>query len=455
MTTNSPVLSSIDMDVALTSTDVTVYFARDGQRHDFFTSEGKWTNYARAQAMAALDSYAAVSNLTFTVVNDPAQATFRLTKTGAPPGASLGFMKPPDPNLGDAQGLVWFNSDPYWSGPKGGMLDPGSYMFSIFLHEFGHGLALAHPFDTGGGSTVIPAVGPGLGLDQGVFTVMTYNDGWPEAPAGAPDSRSWGWNLTLSPIDIAVIQSKYGGNTETGAGPTEYRLPATNGPGTGYAAIWDTGGRDRIIHEGATTAVIDLRAATLQPEIGGGGFVSYVTGIHGGVTIAHGAVIEDAQGGSAADVLHGNSDRNTLDGGAGHDTLRGEAGSDTLLGSAGRDQLFGGRGRDIVEGGPGRDVLTGGNGRDTLIGGPGRDTLSGGNGPDRFVFAPGDKDDRVLDFTSMDRLDVTAFGFTSFDQIEARMSNDGDKTEFNLEGVKLRVFGDDVSQAQILWEVTG
>ena len=37
---------------------------------------------------------------------------------------------------------------------------------------------------------------------------------------------------------------------------------------------------------------IDLRAATLQYEYGGGGWVSYAYGIHGGYTIANNVVIE-------------------------------------------------------------------------------------------------------------------------------------------------------------------
>ncbi len=43
---------------------------------------------------------------------------------------------------------------------------------------------------------------------------------------------------------------------------------------------------------GAARAVIDLRAATLRYEEGGGGFVSAVNGIAGGFTIAAGVVIE-------------------------------------------------------------------------------------------------------------------------------------------------------------------
>lgn len=56
-------------------------------------------------------------------------------------------------------------------------------------------------------------------------------------------------------------------------------------------------------------------------EAGGGGFVSYMSSIDGGFTIAAGAVIENATGGSGDDVFIGNSGNNTLDGGGGNDTV--------------------------------------------------------------------------------------------------------------------------------------
>lgn len=406
----NPVLSSIDLGVAQPSAEVTVYFARDGERFDIVENQGRWTAYAKVQAMAALDAYAAVSGLTFSVTRDPEDATLRLTKSAVHQGGSLGFANPPDPAYGNAQGIVWFNSGPYWSGPKGGLLDPGSYMYTIFLHEFGHTLGLAHPFDTGGGSTIIPSLGNGMGLDQGVYTVMTYNDGWPDAPEGLPDSRAWGWNLGPSALDIAVIQSKYGINTETGAGKTRYVLSAENAAETGYRAIWDAGGRDTMIHTGDQSARIDLRAATLKAEAGGGGWVSHVSGIHGGFTIAHGVVIERAIGGSGADTLTGN-------------------GADNVLNGRG--------GADVISGGAGRDRLNGGGGADQLAGGRGKDVLTGGAGSDTFVIAPRGGHDKVTDFAADDLLDLTAFGFGSFAEVAEVMSQRGNAVRFDLDRAEL------------------
>jgi serralysin len=51
----------------------------------------------------------------------------------------------------------------------------------------------------------------------------------------------------------------------------------------------------------------------------------------GNVTIAIGAVIENANGGSAADILNGNGAANRLTGGAGNDALDGGSGLDTAV----------------------------------------------------------------------------------------------------------------------------
>ena len=440
-TETNPVLSSIDEGVSLSSTEVTVYFAQDGEKVDFLTNEGTWTEYEIAQAMAALETYAAVSGLTFSITDDPEEATFRLTKAESEYG-SLGFMNPPYAEYGDTQGIAWFNSLPYWGDADSGLLDAGSYMYTIFLHEFGHGLGLAHPFEASGSSTVIPQVGDGMGLDQGIYTVMTYNDGWPEAPEGLPDSRAWGWNLGPSAIDIAVIQAKYGVNTETGKGKTVYVLPSENTTGTGYLCIWDVAGKDTLRHDGSAAATIDLRAATLLAEEGGGGWVSHVSGIHGGYTIANGVVIENAVGGSGDDILTGNAADNLLNGRGGDDVMTGGEGDDIFVvqsagdqvieladegrdtirsnvldialadfdfveavdlrgdadlaatGTARADSLTGNSGANRLAGKAGDDTLSGGGGKDRLLGGDGDDLLKGGGGKD--VLIGGDGDDTLI-----------------------------------------------------------
>jgi serralysin len=315
------------------------------------------------------------------------------------PGISLlGSMNPPD--YGD-EGVAQFNSaDERWSAQ---MLQQGGFSFVTLIHEFGHGMGLAHPHDTGGGSSVmqgvqtngVPGDDGGAGaydLNQGVNTMMSYNDGWEKSPYGQAETNNegYGWLGGLMALDIAVIQDKYGVNEDWATGNDTYVLKdvnewgvyidaatgqpaqhdATNaatsrdgyyvGQSTYYSSIWDAGGVDQIVYNGARDTNIDLRPATLRYEYGGAGWMSYATGIYGGFTIANGVTIENATSGGGNDKLIGNNVGNRLDGGGGSDTLIAGTGTDTLLGGDGNDVLyFGGdfAGADLADGGAGRDVL--------------------------------------------------------------------------------------------------
>ncbi|MDP9421288.1 MAG: M10 family metallopeptidase C-terminal domain-containing protein [Pseudomonadota bacterium] len=162
------------------------------------------------------------------------------------------------------------------------------------------------------------------------------------------------------------MQDKYGVNEEWATGDDSYTINDFNGPGNFYSSIWDAGGTDEIVYNGAADALIDLRAATLQYEEGGGGRVSYAHGLHGGFTIANGVTIENARSGAGNDFLNGNEASNRLDSGAGNDLLNGDGGNDLLIGGSGADTLTGGAGADRFiylanadsAVGTGRDVIT-------------------------------------------------------------------------------------------------
>jgi Ca2+-binding RTX toxin-like protein len=53
------------------------------------------------------------------------------------------------------------------------------------------------------------------------------------------------------------------------------------------------------------------------------------------------------------------------------------------------------------------NLIVGGEDNDTLIGGKGNDTLTGGKGSDIFVYANGDGNDVITDYTSDDRIKIT------------------------------------------------
>ena len=80
-----------------------------------------------------------------------------------------------------------------------------------------------------------------------------------------------------------------------------------------------------------------------------------------------------------------------------------------INGGRGDDAIYGEQGRDILNGGGGDDEIYGGEDEDTINGGEGDDWLDGGPGDDTFVFEPGNGNDHIMDFTSGDMIDLSAF----------------------------------------------
>ncbi|RYF93857.1 MAG: hypothetical protein EON95_07450 [Caulobacteraceae bacterium] len=400
-----------------------------------------WTAEAKAAAFEAFAQFEHIINVVFEETTDPEGWTFGLAGYHDAPG-KLGAMLPPGL---DGAGFGRFNVDgDGWN--TAGLLQ-GGYGFNTLIHEFGHGLGLAHPHDNGGGSEILPGVDyekdPGDGLmNMGVWTMMSYVDGWHAHPSGNIVVNGFGNIATPMAWDIAVLQAKYGANTSYRTGDDVYLLPAADGPGTFYASLWDAGGVDCISAGDALSVTIDLRPATLQYEAGSAGWVSFAQGVHGGFTIAHGVVIENARGGAGNDLLIGSELGNVLEGLLGNDSLYGLGGDDLLAGAAGDDRLDGGDGFDTADYsdaaagvtvrlaqatrqntvGAGRDLLVsvegvvgsdfndtlsgdawsnrlqGGAGDDRLDGLGGVDVLEGGAGNDRLVG--GDGDDYLSDVDS-------------------------------------------------------
>ena len=383
-----------------------------------------------------------------------------VTYDGTPGRASpslLGRMSPPDT---PSEGQTEYNAGDYRWTQEG--LAPGGMYFGTLIHEFGHGHGMSHPHDNGGKSSVMPDGDTESGyveetepfvytlgdfdLNQGVYTMMSYMDGWQLSPYGQPSSSAgYGFIGSLMAFDIAVIQDKYGVNEEWATGNDTYRLSDENvtaqfdangnqtRDATSYRSIWDAGGIDAIVYSGARDANIDLRPATLKYEEGGGGWISYAYGIHGGFTVANGVTIENASSGSGNDKLTGNDAANTLSSGAGNDVIVGNGGNDLMDGGAGNDSMSGGTGDDIyyvdsgdtvielpnegwdavyasgsfrlaagsnvevlatrnyaltdsldLTGNEANNTITGNNGANALNGGGGDDTLNGLDGNDRL-----------------------------------------------------------------------
>ncbi|WP_157932930.1 M10 family metallopeptidase C-terminal domain-containing protein [Roseovarius salinarum] len=387
-----------------------VFFAPAGYVADGITSDG-WNAYEKGQVRKAFARIEAVADLDFVETGNPVRADLVLVLDTDGEFSALGYFNPPGTRN---EGVGVFNGDA-WDREPGGSLEVGGFDFVTIVHELLHGLGLAHPHDTGGTSTVLPGVSDpfgdagAYGLNQGLYTTMTYNSGYLTGPVGRAGHGGGDWGYEAGPmaLDIAVLQEKYGANETHNSGANTYRLPGSNQSGTYWESIWDTGGQDTIRYDGSRNAVIDLRAATLEDEKGGGGFVSAANGIAGGFTIANGVVIERGVGGRGNDTIRGNTADNdllgrgaddrirgdlgddTLVGGWGDDTLLGHKDDDTLEGDDGRDELHGGRGSDFLKGNRNADQLFGDNGKDTLWGGDGSDLIEGGRHDDSLVGGNG------------------------------------------------------------------
>lgn len=357
-----------------------VYFAAAGE--NFGETQGDsddplvslgWQQHEIDAVMQALGEFEDTLGVNYVITTDASQATFRLVTTEDEPYGA--YFYPRDPAYGTQQGIGVFNVDSGgWSAfPQS--LERGGFSYAVILHEFGHAHGIAHPHDTGGGSEIMLGVSASQGsygvynLNQGVYTVMSYNDAWDFHPDG-PSSFSIagidnGWSATLGAFDIAVLQQRYGIINPLNTGDTVYSLTDVVNDAA-YQTIWDTGGNDTIEYTGPRDAQIDLTAATLDYTPTGGGVISFLYNlpglpgsqeIKGGFTIANGVVVENATGGSGNDILLGNSSNNVLTGNDGNDQLLGRGGNDRIIAGAGNDRVEGGDGLDVVTLGAGNDIF--------------------------------------------------------------------------------------------------
>lgn len=454
-------------------TNITYYFRGEGWDLDDLTGgfgdvSAEWYAYEQQAYRNALQEWANVANITFTEVTSYGAADFVEYNYEAP-GTMLGVHETPD-DAYFSDGTAWGGYAWNGRGWSESGLNKGGFGYITLVHEIGHALGLAHPHDDGGGSSLFPGVTDEFydygdnDLNQGIFTVMSYNDGWHVLGQPTDDlgfvTEDYGYQSGPMAFDIAAIQNLYGANTKYHKGNDTYILGDANGVPVDISCIWDAGGTDTIQYDGIYNATIDLRAATLKNEPGGGGFVSYINGAPAtlfedpdafainrdhwdAVTIANGVVIENATGGSGNDKITGNASANTLTGNAGKDTMTGGDGNDIyvvdstgdklteasgvdtvrssvswtlssgfenliLIDTAGihgtgnsvANTITGNSGKNTLKGLEGNDTISGGAGDDTLDGGVGKDTLDGGKGNDIYVVdSTGDK---IVDSSGID-----------------------------------------------------
>ena len=419
-------LDSIDWGSQMATNSINVYFAPPGEVVDGHASRG-WSAYEIQQTMLALQQIANVCDVAFQITSVAGDAEFTVATDRSQQW--LGYFNPPDTGADSGTGVFATNGFG-WNDAPGGGLEQGGYGFITLIHEFGHGMGLAHPHDGGGSSTTWEGVTSPFDsygtfdLNQGVYTTMSYNDGWELNPDGLPADEIFGYQGTMMAFDIAVLQEKYGVNADFHGGGDVYTLVDQNASGTFYSCLWDTGGRDEIAYNGNSNANIDLRAAHLGYAVGSGGYISFASGLLGGFTIANGVVIEDATSGSGDDMLTGNDAGNRLFGKGGSDELIGGLGRDVLNGGAGADQFDYISMADSAAFSHGRDIIWGFKSGKDLVDLSALDAQSNNTDNDTFIWI--DSDDFTL-VKGQIRWHCTGKGVL----IEADRNGDG-STDFSL-----------------------
>jgi hypothetical protein len=201
-------LDTLDLEFTAPSF-IEVYFVPAGGGANPFGDAPlrNWTAVEIDAAMAALATYSAVASIEFVQTNTRANAEFVLQLSTLESG-TLGYF-------GTIAGVGYGAFDPAASGWSTG-LHPGGLGFVTLIHEFGHGLGLDHPHYDGGDVQVMQGVtdifedyGDFL-LNQQIFTIMSYNNGWAQGPSGLNFSFSNGHASTPMALDIAAIQQRYG-----------------------------------------------------------------------------------------------------------------------------------------------------------------------------------------------------------------------------------------------------
>lgn len=375
---------------------------------------------------AALEYLEGISGLNFTQVNPGGasnNATMLFGAYSAADGAGA-YAYYPGSGGGDTAasanaGDVWLNNNSYGS---------GSYAFGSFnafamLHEIGHAIGLAHPgdYNAGPNTNITYANSAQFIEDSHQYTIMSYFD---ETNTGV--SAGLGYPDTFMLYDFMAIHELYGADATYNAGNTVYGFNASDA-----ASVYDFTVNTTpfmTVYDGQGTDTIDLSGYTMGQWLSlEEGVFSNVGGYVGNFSIAYGAVIENAVGGTGDDSIMGNEAGNLIDGGAGADSISGGEGDDLILGGTQFDTLDGGGGNDSIDGGMGNDKIYGGGASDRLSGGNGNDTIEGGLGNDLLVGGRGE--DFLDGGNRQDRLvggseDDTLFGGNGNDVLRGGTDND-------------------------------
>ena len=331
------------------------------------------------------------------------------------PATAYAYM----PGKYEQAGDMWFGRNFDYTNAQA-----GNYAWHSILHEIGHALGLKHGHEAQNGFAALPA-----DYDSLEYSVMTYRS-YKGSDISSYSYDAWSAPQSYMMADIAALQKMYGADYTTNRTDTVYswnpgdgdtRVNGEVGIDAGgtviFATIWDGGGSDTYDLSAYASDVTISLAAGGSSRFGSDQLASLGDGNYASGSIYNAlryhrdnrSLIENATGGSGADVISGNAVGNVLQGNDGDDQLTGLFGNDRLYGGAGADLLSGGRGIDRLFGGAGDDILT------------------GGRNIDVFHFQLGGGADTITDFTDrVDRLYIDDAGIDIAQLIAGAVQVDAD-----------------------------
>jgi Ca2+-binding RTX toxin-like protein len=192
------------------------------------------------------------------------------------------------------------------------------------------------------------------------------------------------------------------------------------------AAIYDDGGRSRIVNDGRLDGDVVLGRGNDRFDTRGG------------------TVEGEVLGGQGDDIFYVSSRKIDLVeyAGEGYDTVKSTVSyklgdnfeSLVLLGRANIDGIGTGL-ADTIQGNAGNNLIKGLAGNDVLRGGAGTDRLVGGADSDIFQFVKGDQTDIIVDYVDgTDKIQILGTGFHSFNQLKPHIEEHGPDTWILLGG---------------------